>query len=342
MKYRLLGHSGLRVSELCLGTMRFGDSGPRGCDRQAAKAIFDTFGASGGNFIDTADVYADGESERLVGEFVRSDRDHFVVATKYSTTIEPGSIVKAGNARKNLRRCVELSLSRLGLDHIDLLYLHCFDGVTPMEEIVRALDDLVSDGKIGYIGVSNTPSWRIAAANQLAQLRGWSRFCAMQVPYNLAERTVEREALPMAQAFDIAVLAWAPLAHGALAGASPEASRLAEDHAAQIGLAWRILSTAAEEAGIAPAVLALTWLRWRSRQWGVVIPVLGVDDADQLRQHVAALATPFDEAIMAKLSAGTAIDLGYPRAYQETGYFRGMTTAFNVGKLVNHRQRNGD
>ena len=179
--------------------------------------MFDAFAEAGGNFIDTAHVYTEGASERLVGEFIKPDRDHFVVATKY-TPHTGTDLSKSGNSRKNMMRCVEESLRRLGTDHIDLYLLHFWDGTTPIDEIMRGLDDLVSAGKILYLAVSDVPAWRIAQANTIAELRGWSAFIGMQVEYSLTERTAERELIPMAEELDLGVTAWSPLAQGVLSG----------------------------------------------------------------------------------------------------------------------------
>jgi aryl-alcohol dehydrogenase-like predicted oxidoreductase len=193
--------------------MTFGNNWGWGADRETSRAVFDAFVEAGGNFIDTAYVYTDGESERLVGEFVAADRDHFVIGTKYSSSLDH-DIGKAGNSRKNMMRSVEASLRRLATDHIDVFWLHTWDGATPIEEIMRGLDDLVRAGKILYVGFSNTPAWQVARAGMLADLRGWAPVVAIQIEYSLAERTAERDLLPMARELDLGVLAWSPLAGG--------------------------------------------------------------------------------------------------------------------------------
>ena len=171
MGYRLFGRSGLRVSELALGTMTFGTDWGWGAGRDECRKMFDTYAEAGGNFVDTANNYTNGTSERIVGELVAADRDHFVLATKYSLSTRPDDPNAGGNHRKNLVRAVEASLERLGTDYLDLLWLHMWDGMTPVEEIVRSLDDLVQAGKVLYVGVSDTPAWAVARAVTLAELR---------------------------------------------------------------------------------------------------------------------------------------------------------------------------
>jgi aryl-alcohol dehydrogenase-like predicted oxidoreductase len=189
MRYKLLGNSGLRVSELCLGTMTFGEDWGWGSNKEECRAIFDAFAEAGGNFLDTANLYTNGTSETLVGEFVKGDREKWVIATKYSLNMRPGDVNASGNHRKNLIQAVEASLKRLDTDYIDLLWLHVWDSLTPIEEVMRAFDDLVRMGKVLYIGVSDTPAWIISQGNTLATLRGWTPFIGLQIEYSLKERT---------------------------------------------------------------------------------------------------------------------------------------------------------
>ena len=216
--YRLLGHSGLRVSPLALGAMTFGTDWGWGTAQDEARKIFDTYLDRGGNFIDTANRYTNGTSERFVGEFAAGRRDELVIATKYTLSSRPGDPNSGGNHRKSMVRSVEESLQRLGTDYIDLLYLHVWDGTTPVEEIMRAMDDLVRAGKVLYLGISDTPAWQVARMQTLAQLRGWAPLVALQVEYSLAERTVERDLIPMAAELGLGVVPWSPLASGVLAG----------------------------------------------------------------------------------------------------------------------------
>src|SRR3972149_6319310 len=229
MQYKLLGKSGLRVSELCLGTMTFGEDWGWGASKDASRTILNVYAEAGGNFIDTSCNYTNGTSEKFVGEFVAPDRDHFVVATKYSLIERKDDPNFGGNHRKNMLRSLEGSLKRLNTDYIDLFYLHMWDFTTPVEEVMRGLDDLVRSGKVLYVGLSDAPAWIAAQANTLADLRGRSRFVALQAPYSLADRAVERDLLPVAHAFDMAFLAWGLLEAGELTGkyntGSPEPKR---------------------------------------------------------------------------------------------------------------------
>ena len=218
MRYRLLGKSGLRVSELCLGTMTFGEDWGWGSSKDESRQILDAFFEAGGNFIDTANVYTNGTSETLLGEFLKGDRDRAVLATKYTNAM-PGTDPNAGgNQRKNMMRSVEASLKRLQTDYIDLYWLHIWDKITPLDEVMRAFDDLVRQGKILHAGVSDMAAWAVARANTLAELRGWTPFVGLQIEYSLIERTVERELIPMAEALGLGVTAWSPLAGGVLTG----------------------------------------------------------------------------------------------------------------------------
>jgi aryl-alcohol dehydrogenase-like predicted oxidoreductase len=198
MRYKLLGKSGLRVSELALGTMTFGEEWGWGASKEESRHIFEAYVAAGGNFIDTANRYTEGTSEKFVGEFVAPERDKFVVATKYTLFMRRNDPNAAGNQRKNMVQSLEASLKRLGTDYVDLYWVHAWDFMTPVEEVLRALDDMVRAGKILYVGISDTPAWVVSQANMLAELRGWTRFVGLQLPYSLIERTPERELLPMA------------------------------------------------------------------------------------------------------------------------------------------------
>src|SRR6202050_5066184 len=200
MRYKLLGKSGLRVSEVCLGTMTFGEDWGWGSSTDESRKVYDAFLEAGGNFIDTANVYTNGTSEKLLGEFMTGHRDRIVLATKYTNAAPGNDPNAAGNHRKNMMQAVEASLQRLKTDYIDVYWLHIWDQITPVEEVMRGLDDLVRQGKVLYVGISGAPAWWIAQANTLAQLRGWSPFVGFQIEYSLIERTVERELVPMAKA----------------------------------------------------------------------------------------------------------------------------------------------
>src|SRR5712675_1630181 len=218
MKYRLLGNSGLRVSEVALGTMTFGDDWGWGTAKDEARKVYDAFREAGGNFVDTANLYTNGTSESFLGEFMEGHRQSVVLATKYTNAMPGTDPNAAGNHRKSMMQAVEASLKRLGTDYIDLYWVHIWDGITPVEEVMRGLDDLARAGKVLYVCISDAPAWWVAQANTLAELRGWTKFIGLQLEYSLIERTVERELIPMAKALNLGILAWSPLARGILTG----------------------------------------------------------------------------------------------------------------------------
>lgn len=218
MRYRLLGRTGLRVSELFLGAMTFGEQGGVGAPKEECARILDTYAEAGGNVVDTAVNYRGGASEEIVGELLRGRRDRFVLSTKYTVSRDGTDPNAAGNHRKNLALSLETSLRRLDTDYIDVYWVHIWDRNTPVEETMRALDDAVRSGKVLYVGISDAPAWVVSRANTLAEWRGWSPFAALQVPYSLLSRDAERELLPMAEALGMSVAAWSPLHNGVLSG----------------------------------------------------------------------------------------------------------------------------
>jgi len=305
--------------------MTFGTDWGWGADDETSKDIFDAYVGRGGNFIDTANFYTNGTSERLLGEFIGPDRDRFVLATKYTLNMRHGDPNAGGNHRKNMIRSVEDSLSRLGTDYIDLYWLHAWDFTTPTDEVMRGLDDLVRAGKILHVGASNAPAWKIAQANTLSELMGWTRFVAMQVEYSLAVRDVERELLPMARELGIAVLPWSPLAGGILTG--KYSLQDLDDQRAGENQPWfgpenrslllterrlavaNAVKTVAKEIGRTPAQVALNWLFTRE---GVVSLIPGARKLDQFEDNLAALEFTLDPAHLQWLEAASAIELGYP------------------------------
>ncbi len=335
MNYQLLGRSGLRVSDLCLGTMTFGEEWGWGAPKEEARKIYDAYRGAGGNFLDTANRYTNGTSERFVGEFIADHRDEVVVATKYTLAFPVGGANAGGNQRKNMVRAVEASLKRLGTDYLDLYWLHAWDGLTPAEEVMRAFDDLVRAGKVLYVGVSDTPAWVVAESNTLAELRGWTRYVGLQIEYSLLERTVERELIPMAKHHGMTVLAWGPLRGGLLTGKylpeDPGHSAGAEGrfHSAMMKAAGvvdeggkqtiREVVALANELGVSSAQIALAWLRHRPVP---VIPILGARKLQQLEDNIRSLDLALTPEQLARLDRISAVSLGFPHDFLAGGPMR--------------------
>lgn len=324
--YRLLGRSGLRVSPLCLGTMTFGTEWTLGTDEENARKIFNAYAERGGNFIDTADVYTNGTSEKLVGKFIGNDREKFVLATKYTFTQSEGNPNAAGNGRKHMRAAIEASLKRLGTDYVDLYWVHAFDGRTPIEETMRGLDDLVRQGKVLHVGVSDFPAWKVAEANTMAMLRGWSPFVALQVEYSLVERTTERDLIPMALDFDLAVTPWSPLGQGVLTGKyldngdADDESRINQNKNRMGGkyvgdtvdTIARATVEIAEAKGISASQVALAWLLHRK---GVTSPIVGAKKLSHVKDNLDAVNVDLTQEEMQKLDEASDIELGFPHDF---------------------------
>ena len=339
MRYQLLGRSGLRVSELCLGTMTFGEDWGWGASKETAKAVFDTFVEAGGNFLDTANLYTNGSSERLLGEFIHGDRNRYVVATKYTLNMDgKGDPNAAGNHRKNMVHAVEASLKRLNTEYIDLYWVHAWDTLTPIEEMMRAFDDLVRAGKVLYIGASDFPAWQVSRANTIAELRGWTPFSALQIEYSLIERTVERELIPMANGLGLTVTPWAPLGAGVLSGkykrdTDTKTSRggaLTEDR-------LRIADTVAEVArmiGCSPAQVALAWLR---HQPGSVIPIIGARTVEQIKDNLGSIHIQLTPDHLSKLDEASKVDLGFPMKFLSTDRFRQIVSG-GTWAAIDHKR----
>ncbi|MFC4493274.1 aldo/keto reductase [Streptomyces ovatisporus] len=319
MRYTLFGRTGLRVSELSLGAMTFGDGSNGSADRDTGGRMLDAYADAGGNFIDTANNYTGGVSETVLGELLEGRRDEFVLATKYTCATRPGDVNRNGNHRKSLVQSLEASLTRLRTDHVDVLWVHARDDFTPVEEVMRALDDLVRSGKVLYTGVSDWPAWEIAQASTLAELRGWTSFAGSQFQYNLLERTPERELLPQARAFDQAVLAWSPLAGGKLTGKYRHGGtgRLEARHsgsgpdAREDEIVGAVLEIAAE-GGWSPSQVALAWLR---RRPGNVVPIIGATREEQLADNLGCLDVTLDADAVARLDEVSAVTLGFPHDF---------------------------
>lgn len=338
MNYRLLGRSGLRVSELSLGTMTFGEDWGWGAGKEEAKKIYDAYREAGGNFIDTANLYTQGTSERILGEILQGQRDEVVLATKY-TNAAPGTDPNAGgNHRKSMMQAIEASLRRLKTDYIDLYWLHIWDQITPVEEVMRAFDDLVRQGKVLYVGVSDAPAWWIAQANTLASLQGWSAFIALQIEYSLAERTVERELIPMAKALNLGLVAWSPLAGGVLTGKynsgqpvgngrySTDMMRSFLPDATRQERIVTALREVSKETGRSLAQVALAWLRYRDVS---VFPIIGARKLTQIEDNLASLSLELSADQVKALDEASQIELGFPYDF----YRRDMVRAFIYGGM---------
>lgn len=347
MKYKLLGRSAMRVSELCLGAMGFGEEWGWGASKEESKKVFDAFTAAGGNFIDTANYYTAGTSEKYVGEFIADNRDYFVLATKYTLGMKRGDPNSGGNHRKNMVQSVEASLKRLGTDYIDLYWLHIWDFTTPIDEIMRGLDDLVRSGKVLHIGVSDTPAWQVARANTLAELRGWSQFTAYQIEYSLIQRTAEREIIPLARELDLAITPWAPLAGGALTGKylKNDPGRLKADSVRLNDRSQAITQEViaiAEEIGCSAAQVALRWTMQErvndeiSR--GVSIPIVGATKEKQVLDNLGAVNISLSEAQMKRLDVASTFERGFPHDFLATTNVRDLISSGMYDHIENHHR----
>jgi aryl-alcohol dehydrogenase-like predicted oxidoreductase len=317
MKYKLFGRSGLRVSEMALGTMTFGTEWGWGAEKSECKKMFTTFAKAGGNFIDTANRYTEGSAERILGELIKGDRDHFVIGSKYTLYDRLGDPNYSGNHRKNMMRSVEGSLKRLDTGFLDILWVHAWDFFTPHDEVMRGLDDLVSSGKVHYLGVSDPPAWVVSRCNTLAELRGWAQFVGLQVEYSLLQRSPERDLLPMAREMGLAVTPWAPLAGGALSGKylKGQSGRVPEHSKRRSEENNRIVELVVREAkklGCTPSQLAL---KWTMQQDFVGIPLIGASRAAQVDDAVKAVLVDIPAEVMLLLDQASQIDLGFPHDF---------------------------
>ncbi len=290
-----------------------------------ARKIYDAYRAAGGNFIDTANLYTNGTSESFIGEFMKDHRQSVVLATKYTNAMAGNDANAAGNHRKSMVQALEASLRRLKTDYIDLYWLHIWDQMTPVEEVMRAFDDLVRQGKVLYIGVSDAPAWWIAQANTLAELRGWTRFIGLQIEYSLIERTVERELVPMAKAFNLGLVAWSPLAGGLLSGKYHSDGAKDARYATEMAKAFQrtgerpdrivaAVQNVSQQVGRSPAQVALAWLRYRDI---AVIPIIGARRISQLQDNLASLELTLTTDQVSALNEASAIELGFPYDFYE-------------------------
>jgi aryl-alcohol dehydrogenase-like predicted oxidoreductase len=331
MRYRLLGNSGLRVSEAALGTATFGEEWGWGSPKGEARKVYDAFREAGGNFIDTANSYTKGTSESCLGEFMKDHRQSVVLATKYSSAAPGTDPNAAGNHRKNMMQAVEASLKRLQTDYIDLYWVHIWDQITPVEEVMRGLDDLIRQGKVLYVGISDAPAWWIAQANTLAQLRGWSPFLGLQIEYSLIERTVERELVPMAKALNLGLTAWSPLANGILTGkyhghGPSEQGRMNSDmmkgfipEQQRTDRVVSAVKAVSDQTGRSMAQVALAWLRYRPVP---VIPIIGARKRSQLHDNLASFDLALSAEQVKALDEASQIDPGFPYGFYANEHVR--------------------
>ena len=339
--YRLLGRSGLRVSPLCLGTMTFGIDWGWGADKATSQRIFDLYVDAGGNFIDTANFYTFGTSEEYVGEFINNSphgRDAFVLATKYSINMVTGGGRQGrkdpnagGNHRKNIMRSIEDSLDRLDTDYIDLYWLHMWDWSTPVDELMRAMDDLVIQGKVNYIAISDTPAWKISQLNTYAEAHALTRFIATQQEYSLHERGVERDVLPMCRELGLGFMPWGPLGAGLLTGKytredlekqqkeGKKGGGFSEDNETRgIGLNERKITIAetlvdvANQVDKSPAQVALNWLLTRG---GVTSIILGARKPEQFEDNLGCLGFTLSDDQLETLDEVGKIEKGFPHDF---------------------------
>lgn len=337
--YRLLGRSGLRVSPMALGTATFGTDWGWGAEQDDARKLFDIYVERGGNFIDTATTYTNGTSERMLGEFTRDHRESLVLATKYSTSRRASDPNSGGAHRKNLFASVEASLRKLNTDYIDLLFLHVWDFTTPVEEILRGLDDLVRQGKVLYVAISNAPAWEVSRMQAIADLRGWSPLVALQIEYSLINRGADRDLIPMARAMGLGVTPFSALGGGVLTGKysradltatnadSDESSR--KSFNASLGMVTErtiaiadVVQEIAAEIGNTPAQVALAWTLHNP---AVTAPVIGARTPEQLLGNLEALAVDLTAEQLARLEEASAIDLGYPHDLLGGDHIRNVT-----------------
>lgn len=323
--YVTLGSSGLRVSPFCLGAMTFGEDWGWGSSVAESEAILSRFLERGGNFLDTANVYTKGHSEKIIGDFIgrdRSRRDRIVIATKFFGNLYPGDPNAGGGGRKSILSACEQSLRRLQTDYIDLYWMHCWDKFTPIDETMRALDDLVRSGKVRYVGFSDTPAWKVAEAQTIARFRGWTPLIALQIEYSLLERTVEGELMPMARELGLGVTPWSPLRGGALSGkyTRQNAQQVKADRGERVTAfltdrGYAIIDELlkiARELKTTAAAIALAWVQGRP---GVSSTIIGARRLDQLDQNLAALDAKLSAAHTASLDKLSEPALNFPAAF---------------------------
>ncbi len=346
LHYKLLGPSGLRVSEICLGTMSFGEDWGFGADEATSHRVLSAYADRGGNFLDTADKYHNGQTEEFIGRWLPGRRARMVVATKYTLTSDHSDPNASGSHRKNLMQSVEASLRRLNTDYIDLLWVHAHDPSTPYEETLRALDDVVRQGKVNYIGVSDTPAWIVSAANVLAELRAWTQYIGLQIEYNMLARDAERELIPMARHFGLSVTAWGPLAGGVLSGkytrggdndSRRKAGNESRGRSSERGLAIaRLVDSIADELGATSAQVAVAWLLATGYE---MIPIVGARKESQIEDSLGAAELTLPEEALQRLDEASRIQLGFPHDFLASDNVQNMVNGELGNQLLRRRPR---
>lgn len=341
MNYKLFGNTGLRVSELALGTMTFGTEWGWGADYQESKEIFDAYVNNNGNFVDTANLYTNGSSEKFVGEFIASDRDHFVLSTKYTLRDSNAEDRKrdpnySGNHRKNMMRSVEASLKRMNTEYIDILWLHAWDFHTPIDEVLRGMNDLITSGKVHYIGISDVPAWVVAEANTLAHFRGWNAFAGLQIEYSMVQRSAERDLLPMAKHFGMTITNWSPLAGGVLTGKylNNETGRLPVGSGRRTERNLTIAETVVNVAkvyGYTPSQVAIAFTR---RHQLNTIPLLGARSKAQIEDCMGAANIQLTEEAIMELESVSKIDLGFPHEFLASQNVKDLVFSDSYNKII--------
>jgi len=344
--YTTLGRSGLRVSPFCLGSMTFGDEWGWGSSVEDSQAIIDAYIDAGGNFLDTANIYTKGHSEKIIGDHVGKHparRDRLVLATKFLSNMFPGDPNGGGAHRKSMIAACEESLRRLQTDYIDLYWMHFWDHLTPIDETMRALDDLVTSGKVRYIGLSDTPAWKCAQAQTLASFRGYAPIIALQIEYSLAERTVENELLPMARELGMGVTPWSPLKSGVLTGKYTRANKdsiepgrgeWVKNHLTDHNL--NIVDTLLKVAGDVNATPAQVALAWVQQRCGVASTIIGARTMDQLTDNIKALDVQLSALHLEALDDASATPPIFPQSFLPftRHNVQGGTTINGVGTEV--------
>lgn len=338
-----LGRSGLRVSPLCLGAMTFGEDWGWGSSVADSEQVIDRYIDLGGNFIDTANFYTHGHSEKIIGDHLGRDRhkrEQMVIATKFFGTMRAGDPNAGGAGRKNIITACEESLRRLQTDYIDLYWMHAWDWHTPIAETMRALDDLVRAGKIRYIGFSDTPAWKVVHAQMLAQQHGWAPIIALQLEYSLLERTIEGELVPAAQEFGFGITPWSPLKSGALSGKYRRGKTVEQTNGRAVWVpnildehvydVIELLVQIAEEIGSTPARVALNWV---CRQPGIGSTIIGARTLQQLDDNLAALDVQLSAEQLQRLSDLTVPTLNFPAPF-----LKGSSAFRNPGVVINGEQ----